>query len=563
MEKQKRLRKFAVISLVIFSVLLTSLSWASADKLPATEKWSKTYGGSGLDVGWFAQETINGGQIIIGHTYSFGASESDVYLLKTDSQGREEWYKIFGGSKNDYGESVQVTSDGGYIIAGYTESYGAGFWDVYLVKTDSKGGEEWSVTFGGSGSEMGYSVQETSDRGYVISGVTNSFGAGEVDVYLLKTDSQGTEIWNRTFGGSNWDESYSVQETKDGGFIVAGKTLSFGAGGYDVYLVKVGSEGEEEWSRTFGGPNNEAGWSVQETRDGGYIITGHTDSYGAGAADVYLVKIGLNGEEEWSKTFGGSSWDVGVSVQQTRDGGYVIAGYTDSFGAGGFDVYLVKANSQGEEDWGMTFGGPTQDYGGFVLITRDGEYVIGGYTDSFGAGGYDVYLLKVDSQSSAAESYFASISDVKAPSKVFAGESFTMEVTISYGFTNPTEIGPVVYDLESETWITGSHETLEGNGTKTYSLELTAPEKASTWSLEASLGHYSDEGWTYDKNNSVTEFNSARDGVHVHMVEVVETENNFGGEIPGFPTPAIAIGISLVSLILFYSKRNPSFARYI
>ncbi|GAG49427.1 unnamed protein product, partial [marine sediment metagenome] len=234
----------------------------------------------------------------------------DVYLVKTDSMGVEEWSRTFGGSSEDTAYSVEETSDGGYIITGYTSSFGAGNSDIYLVKTDSMGVEEWSRTFGGSDSDNGDSVQQTSDGGYIIAGRTFSFGAGGMDIYLVKTDSQGLEEWSRTFGGSGEDYGGTVQVTSDGGYIITGNTQSFGAGGRDAYLVKTDSMGVEEWSRTFGGSGEDYGWAVQETSDGGYIITGSTQSFGAGNSDVYLVKTDSMGFEEWSRIFDGSGWDT-------------------------------------------------------------------------------------------------------------------------------------------------------------------------------------------------------------------------------------------------------------
>jgi len=359
--------------------------------------WTKTYGGSDKDRGYSVQQTSDGGYIIAGYTESYGVGRCDVWLIKTDSEGNKEWDKTFGGSDWDWGLSVQQTSDGGYIIVGGTESYGAGSTDVWLIKTDSEGNKEWDKTFGGSYEDWGESVQQTSDGGYIITGGTESYAAGYSDVWLIKTDSEGNKEWDKTFSGAYAGWGLSVQQTSDGGYIIAGWIYS-GDADFDVWLIKTDSEGNKEWDKTFGGSSGDWSHSVQQTSDGGYIIAGKTASYGAGGGDIWLIKTDSEGNKEWDKIFRESSYDVGYSVQQTSDGGYIITGGTESYGAGWEDVWLIKADSEGNKEWDKIFGGSLGDCGYSVQQTSDGGYIIAGETYSYGAGWEDVYLIRLTSE---------------------------------------------------------------------------------------------------------------------------------------------------------------------
>ena len=383
-----------IVSIVVF-----------ASPVLAQTSWWRTYGGTSGDEGWSVQQTADGGYIIAGLTQSFGAGSYDVYLIKTNASGDTLWTRTYGGTNEDFGLSVQQTSDSGYIIAGYTKSFGAGLDDVYLIKTNASGDNLWTRTYGGINDDEGWSVQQTSDSGYIVAGWTMSFGAGEADVYLIKANASGDTQWTRTYGGFSDDEGYSVQQTSDGGYVIAGETYSFGAGYRDVYLIKTSASGDTLWTRTYGGTNGDGGYSVQQTADGGYIVAGYTESFGAGNEDVYLVRTNASGDTLWTRTYGGTDIDYGNSVQQTSDGGYIIAGETWSFGAGTPDsanVYLIRTNASGDTLWTRTCGGTGSDWGYSVQQTSDSGYIIAGSTTSFGAGGSDVYLIKTDANGNVA-----------------------------------------------------------------------------------------------------------------------------------------------------------------
>jgi hypothetical protein len=381
--------RLAVVGIVI-------VLWAtSLFALTPQTVWTRTYGGTSADAGTSVQQTSDGGYIITGLTWSFGAGGEDVYLIKTDASGDTVWTRTYGGTGNEGGVSVEQTSDGGYIIAGWAFAPGAAWADVYLIKTDAGGDTVWTRTYGGADADIARSVQQTSDSGYIAVGETRSFSADSIDVYLIKTDAGGDTVWTRMYGGAGHEGGTSVQQTSDGGYIIAGYTSSFGAGQNDVYLIKTDTSGDTVWTRTYGWTGWEDGYSVRETSDGGYIIAGVTNSFGAGGSDVYLIKTDASGDTVWTRVFGGTISDDAMSVHQTSDGGYITAGTTWSFGAGSSDIYVIRTDESGNLGWKRTYGGAIGESGECVQQTADGAFIIAGATGSFGAGLSDVYLIKV------------------------------------------------------------------------------------------------------------------------------------------------------------------------
>jgi hypothetical protein len=376
-----------IISAALFVLLAVAAGHAQLS-------WARTYGGTNNDFGNSIEPTLDGGYVIAGTTSSFGAGNYDVYLVKLNASGDTIWTRTYGGPGDDEGYFAQQTSDGGYVVAGYTSSFGAGNDDVYLVKTDGAGDTLWTRTYGGTGNDVGYSAQQTSDGGYIVAGYTSSFGAGLDDVYLVKTNGAGDTLWTRTYGGLDVDIGYSVQPTADGGYIIAGSTIYSGAIGY-VYVVKTNAAGDTLWTRTYRGDGDVRGYSVQQTADGGYIIAGSIVDSGV-TGYVYLIKTNASGDTLWTRTYGEAQNSEGNSVQQTSDGGYVVAGFATSNGTGGCYVYLIKTNASGDTLWTRTYGGDSVNEGNFVRQTTDGGYVIAGLTNSFGAGNYDVYVIKTD-----------------------------------------------------------------------------------------------------------------------------------------------------------------------
>ncbi len=345
---KKGTRKFLtyVFVLSLLFVLISSLI-VLVNAEPSWIIWSQTYGGADDDALVYLVETSDGGYALFGNTYSFGAGDSDFWLVKTDESGNIEWNQTYGGENSDIACSFVQTTDGGYALACNTRSFGAGDYDFWLVKTDDAGNMEWNQTYGGIGRDIAHSLIKTSDGGYALVGDTNSFGVGSLDFWLVKTDESGNMEWNRTYGGEDSDIAYSLIETSDGGLALAGFTIPSGYQYSDFWLVKTDVNGNMVWNKTYGGPSEDVANSLIQTSDGGFALVGNTRPFVGGFYDFWFVKTDNAGNIQWNRTYGGENSDNANSLVQTSDGGYLLAGETNSFDVGEGDFWLIKTDEQG------------------------------------------------------------------------------------------------------------------------------------------------------------------------------------------------------------------------
>ncbi|MHA1368649.1 MAG: binary toxin-like calcium binding domain-containing protein [Promethearchaeota archaeon] len=356
---------------------------------PGEIPWSQTFGTYGYEEGYSIWHDGNY-LYTCGITTVYGAGLFDLLLIKWDLNVNLVWNRTWCGPNDDLGSSI--TSNGTYLYTcGYTQSYGVGSSDLLLVKWDLDGNQIWNRTWGGSDPDSGSSIW--CDGFYIYTcGYTQSYGAGSSDLLLVKWDADGNQIWNRTWGGSDPDSGSSIW--CDGFYIyTSGYTSSYGAGSEDLLLVKWDADGNQIWNRAWGGSSSDIGYSIWINGTSIYTC-GHTLSYGAGNADLLLVKWDSDGNQQWNRTLGGSDHEVGFSIW--CNGAYLyVCGYTKSYGAGAEDLLLAKLDMNGSLAWNRTWGASSDEIG--YSIRGDANYLYTcGSTWSFGAGNNDLLLIKWD-----------------------------------------------------------------------------------------------------------------------------------------------------------------------
>jgi hypothetical protein len=425
-------------TLFILGVILLQLNCFSQP----TIQWQKTLGGSLDDYGFNIQQTSDEGYIVAGATYSNDGDVTgnhgnyDCWIVKMNSAGMIQWQKTLGGSGYDVAFSIQETADGGYIVGGETSSADGdvtinhGDSDCWIIKLNATGTIQWQKTFGGSFVDVALSVQQTADGGYILAGYTNSTDGditsnhGGFDYWIVKLDTVGTIQWNKTFGGTNQEFATSIQQTAEGGYIVAGSSESYDGdiivnlGSNDFWVVKLDATGTIQWKKSLGGTNFDEAQSIQQTADGGYIVAGNTDSADGdisgyhGSYDYWVVKLNVTGAVQWQKALGGFKDDKATGIQQTEDGGYIVAVWTYStdgdvvrnnwgYDYVGNDYWIVKLNESGAIQWQKVLGGFNDDVATSIQQTKDGGYVVAGWTYSTESGvvenqrSYDCLIVKL------------------------------------------------------------------------------------------------------------------------------------------------------------------------
>lgn len=354
----------------------------------------KTFGGSGPDRGIHLVQTSDDNIIIVGNTMN-EAMDLDVYLIKCTQSGDTLWTRSIGIHQDDNGWCIKETQDKGFIIVGFTKRLETELNDVLLLKTDSLGNEEWFKTFGGPGDDIGWSIAINDDHGYTIAAQTDSYGKGDLDAYLIRTDSRGDSLWTKTFGGPLIDRVFSIDLADDQNILLAGISYSYGAGDRDAYLIKTDENGRLLWQRTYGGMGYDNAHTVIVNDSGKIILTGYGEHWGSSSnMNIFLKQISMHGDELWTKSYGGPAHDRAMSVYQTQDSGYIITGFTQSFGQGEWDIYVVKTDSQGDSLWTSTYGTPAPDFGYDVIQSHAGEYFITGWSHGYGHSESDLVFIK-------------------------------------------------------------------------------------------------------------------------------------------------------------------------
>lgn len=396
------------ISLNIFFFFIISSGLAQKDTA-----YIYTYGGIKNDGCNQIRATNDKGYIMVGTTSSFGGGSNNIYAIKIDSTCKPQWSAAIGGSGIQEGYGLTTTLDKGYAFTGFTDSYGNGGYDVYLVKVDSSGKLLWQKTYGGSDWDFGYSVKQTNDSGFVICGQTYSYGSGNGDVYVIRTDKYGDTLWTRAIGGIGCDIGNSVIIRNDSLYIIVGSTTSYGLADTNVYFIELNANGNLISSKTYGSKFTSVAYSITPTVDNGYMIFGSIDSIFKGIQGELMLKADSAGNYQWMSQVTNGKWnDAGKDVVEAPDTTYLSVGTSDGGGYGSSSMHLMRHTSTGFYLAGPSMGGAGANLGNSVALGKNGNMVFAGASTSYGQGDFDVYVIRLKNDS-LVQNYALSITNFK------------------------------------------------------------------------------------------------------------------------------------------------------
>ena len=378
---------------LLFGTLLLASTLFASD---AATTFEKIFGGEEDDAAKAVIKTDNG-YLITGKTKSFGEDRDfDAYLINIDKKGQKIWSKVYGGEDDEEANDI-VKFEDGYVFVGSTETFGNERLSYYITKIDSKGDIDWQkIYYRDEDDEYFGNAIATDGKDLLIAGTERhlNFMSSKINPLLLKLNKEGTRVWRGFYGGKDEDYANAIIYTKDG-YLMAGRTESYGHGDFDMYAVKIDNNGKVQWYAGYGGKDDDAANAVIETGDG-YLFVGSTDSFGLSRDDVYVVKTDKNGKVQWQQTYGGNRDDEAYAVTQSPDGGYVIVGRSESFSRRkGYDLYLFKIDANGQLEWERTYGGESDDVGNDIITVEDGYLIVGERKTRLSRDG-NVWILKVD-----------------------------------------------------------------------------------------------------------------------------------------------------------------------
>jgi hypothetical protein len=403
--KRKSIPFFLLLAITIlvapnFTVIrnFTASAASSSDTTnpqQANVLWEKTYGGAGDDRA-FCATTVADGYVVAGSSASLEQDRPVAWVLKLDTDGNMLWNQTFSEGAGSEFRSVLSLEDGLLLVGNVFQP--SQDIDGYVVRTDAEGKLLWNITLGGEEIDKLFSAVKTQD-GFMLAGLTYSFGNGS-QFWVVKTDANGNVAWNKTYGGAGEDAGRAIALTEDNHYVVAGYTNSMGNGDYDFLLLKIDASGNLSWSKTYGGTQSDKSYAVVGTT-GGCVVVGDTRSKGAGDNDAWIVKVDLDGDLIWDKTLGGEGFDMPNCATVSDYGGYLVGGFTFSFGNGERDFWLFKIDDQGNVPWSCAVGRSEYEEAYAVLETAENEFVTAGWTNSIGEGHYDFYVVKIAVENSS------------------------------------------------------------------------------------------------------------------------------------------------------------------